>query len=150
MKKILFSLVYAFMLAGLCACTLPQGMDSGASDGTEGTLPPSFAQFKDIPIPEKASMDLKQSLLFGGESAWIGRLVFTAPYTQNGLFDFYMSEMPKFGWTEITVVRSKVSVLSFRRDTRVATIQLEPDLVSGAVVSFTVSPQTEAPKGRTK
>ncbi len=150
MKKILFSLVFASVLAGLCACTLPQGMDSGTSNGAEGTLPPSFAQFKDIPIPEKASMDLKQSLLFGGESAWIGRLVFTAPYTQNGLFDFYMSEMPKFGWTEITVVRSKVSVLSFRRDTRVATIQLEPDLVSGAVVSFTVSPQTEAPKGRTK
>lgn len=148
MKKTLFPLILAALVLLSGGCTLPERMDSRSADGTEGTLPPSFAQFKDIPIPEKATMDLKQSLLFGGESAWIGRLVFTAPYTQNGLFDFYMSEMPKFGWSEITVVRSKISVLSFRRDTRVATIQLEPDLVSGAVVSFTVSPRTETPKSK--
>ena len=144
MKKRIFWLVALVLVAG--ACAYPETMGTRAADGTEGTLPPSFAQFNDIPIPEKATMDLKQSLLLGGESTWIGRLVFTAPYTQNGLFDFYMSEMPKFGWTELTVVRSKVSVLSFKRDTRVATIQLESDLVNGAVVSFTVSPHSEKPK----
>lgn len=91
-------------------------------------------------------MDLKSTLLLGGSSAWIGRLVFAAPYTLNGMFDFYMSEMPKFGWKEVTVVRSKVSVLSFTNSDRVATIQLEPDMVNGTVVSFTVSPMS---KGKT-
>lgn len=142
MKKVLFSLMFAVMAPVLAGCAMSETM-GGRGEGAEGTLPPSFAQFNDIPIPEKAMMDLKQSLLLGGESTWIGRLVFTAPYTQNSLFDFYMSEMPKFGWSEITVVRSKISVLSFRRDTRIATIQLESDIVSGTVVSFTVSPRSE-------
>lgn len=142
MKKVLFSLMFAVMAPVLAGCAMSETM-GGRGEGTEGTLPPSFAQFNDIPIPEKAMMDLKQSLLLGGESTWIGRLVFAAPYTQNSLFDFYMSEMPKFGWSEITVVRSKISVLSFRRDTRIATIQLESDIVSGTVVSFTVSPRSE-------
>lgn len=141
MKKSLSSLLIVLFMSVASGCVTTESM--GARDGTDSTLPPSFAQFNDIPIPEKAMMDLKQSLLFGGESAWIGRLVFSAPYTQNGMFDFYMSEMPKFGWTEVTVVRSKVSVLSFRRDTRIATIQLESDIVGGTVVSFTVSPRSE-------
>lgn len=89
-------------------------------------------------------MDLKQTLLLGGSSSWIGRLVFSTPYSLNSMFDFYMSEMPKFGWKEVTVVRSKISVMTFTNKSRIATIQLEQDLVNGSIVSFTVSPKSEA------
>lgn len=116
-----------------------------AGDTGGAVIPPTFAQFTDIPIPEQSVMDLKRSLVFGGQSSWSGRLVFTAPYSQGGLFDFYMAEMPKFGWQEITVVRSQSSVLSFRQGNRVATIQLEGDS-SGTDVAFTVSPSTSRAK----
>lgn len=142
MKKILFSLICLMLAAALSSCVQNEKMYRPDNEGINGTSP-SFAQFNDIPIPEKATMDLKSSLLLGGESAWIGRLVFSAPYTLNSMFDFYMSEMPKFGWKEVTVVRSKVSVLSFTNDNRVATIQLEADMVNDTVVSFTVSPKSK-------
>ena len=142
MKKILFSLIFMILAAAMSGCVHGEAMHRSDSDGVNGNSP-SFAQFNDIPIPEKATMDLKSTLLLGGESAWIGRLVFSAPYTLNSMFDFYMSEMPKFGWKEVTVVRSKVSVLSFTNNERVATIQLESDMVNGTVVSFTVSPRTK-------
>ena len=145
MKKVLFSLIFFVSAAVLTGCVHNESMYRSETDGANGTSP-SFAQFNDIPIPEKATMDLKSTLLLGGSSAWIGRLVFAAPYTLNGMFDFYMSEMPKFGWKEVTVVRSKVSVLSFTNSDRVATIQLEPEMVNGTVVSFTVSPMS---KGKT-
>ena len=144
MKKILFSLICMMLAAAMSGCVQNERMYR--SDG-DGTTSPSFAQFNDIPIPEKATMDLKSSLLLGGESAWIGRLVFSSPYTLNSMFDFYMSQMPTFGWKEVTVVRSKVSVLSFTNNERVATIQLESDMVSGTTVSFTVSPKS---KGKAK
>ncbi len=142
MKKVLFSLIFFVSAAVMSGCAHNESMYRSETNGTGGTSP-SFAQFNDIPIPEKATMDLKSTLLLGGSSAWIGRLVFAAPYTLNGMFDFYMSEMPKFGWKEVTVVRSKVSVLSFTNADRVATIQLEPDMVNGTVVSFTVSPKSK-------
>lgn len=141
MKKNLFCLIF-FAAAMLSGCIHNEKMYRSESEGANGTSP-SFAQFNDIPIPEKATMDLKSSLLLGGSSSWIGRLVFSAPYTLNSMFDFYMSEMPKFGWKEVTVVRSKVSVLSFTNDDRVATVQLEADMVNGTIVSFTVSPRSK-------
>lgn len=140
MKKVLVSLIFAAALSG---CVHSEAMYQTDGSNMSGSSP-SFAQFNDIPIPEKAMMDLKSSLLLGGSSAWIGRLVFSAPYTLNGMFDFYMTEMPKFGWKELTVVRSKVSVLSFVLDDRMATVQLEADVVSGTIVSFTVSPKSKA------
>lgn len=100
--------------------------------------PPNFAQFKEIPIPEKATMDLKRTLLFGSDPL-IGRLVFSAPYNQTSIFDFYMLEMPKFGWREITMIRSQNSVMTFQKDNRVATIQLTSTAVSGTDVLFDIS-----------
>ena len=141
MRKLLLVLA----LVAVTGCVHTESMDRNAEDANG--LSPSFAQFNDIPIPEKATMDLKQTLLLGGSSAWIGRLVFSTPYSLNSMFDFYMSEMPKFGWKEITVVRSKISVMSFTNKSRIATIQLEQDLVNGSVVSFTVSPKSEAKTG---
>lgn len=141
MRKLLLVLA----LVAVTGCVHTESMDRNAEDANG--LSPSFAQFNDIPIPEKATMDLKQTLLLGGSSAWIGRLVFSTPYSLNSMFDFYMSEMPKFGWKEITVVRSKISVMSFTNKSRIATIQLEQDLVNGSIVSFTVSPKSEAKTG---
>lgn len=111
--------------------------DSSTPDGGLQP-PPSFAQFKEIPIPEKATMDLKRTLLFGNEPL-IGRLVFSAPYNQTNVFDFYMLEMPKFGWKEITMIRSQNSVLTFSKDNRIATIQLSSTTGGGTDVLFDIS-----------
>ena len=50
-------------------------LSSGVS-GTEG-LPPeqlSFAKFKDIPIPDGAVMDMENTVIFGSDDEWFGRL----------------------------------------------------------------------------
>lgn len=141
MKKILLAAAFA----ALTGCITSESMMRHPDGAEQGAATPAFAQFNDIPIPEKASMDLKQTLLFGGEKAWFGRLVFTVPYSVNGMFDFYMAEMPKFGWKELTVVRSKISVMSFSNKSRYATVQIEQDMVNGSTVSFTVSPESLRP-----
>lgn len=111
--------------------------DTFTTDGNLQTTP-NFAQFREIPVPEKATMDLKKTMLFGNDPL-IGRLAFSAPYSQSNLFDFYMQEMPKFGWREVTVIRSANSFLTFAKDNRVATIQLSTTAVSGTDVIFDIS-----------
>lgn len=136
-----FLIVFLFLL--LCGClpgTQIEPSFRGNSTTATGAFqpPPSFAQFKEFPIPEQATMDLKRTLLFGSEPI-IGRLVFSAPYSQTSVFDFYMLEMPKFGWREITMIRSQNSVLTFEKENRIATIQLSSTAVSGTDVVLDIS-----------
>ncbi|MDR2099023.1 MAG: hypothetical protein LBO78_03290, partial [Rickettsiales bacterium] len=79
--------------------------------------------------------------IYGRENNWVGKVVFDAPYNTAGVFDFYISEMPKFGWNEITSVRGGTPVMTFLRDSRVALIQLNSGFMSsGTTVTLTMSP----------
>lgn len=132
--------VCAVSLIGCSYERLEPSFKSEDTFSTDGSLQstPNFAQFREIPVPEKATMDLKKTMLFGNDPL-IGRLAFSAPYSQSNLFDFYMQEMPKFGWREVTVIRSANSFLTFAKDNRVATIQLSTTAVSGTDVIFDIS-----------
>ena len=146
MKKTIFLFSTGiFLLTAACAidgtpmASSSAGSAAATADGDGKALPPVFNQFSDIPIPERSEMNFKQSLIFGSQQWWTGRLVFSSPYSSGGIFDFFMSEMGKFGWQEITVVRSKTSILTFRQGNRIATIQINGDS-TGSDVEFTVSP----------
>ena len=99
---------------------------------------PNFAQFREIPIPENATMNLDKTLLFGNDPL-IGRLAFKVPYNQANMFDFYMQEMPKFGWQELTSIRATNSYLTYAKDNRVAMILLGSSSLNGTEVIFDVS-----------
>ena len=99
---------------------------------------PNFAQFREIPIPENATMSLDKTLLFGNDPL-VGRLAFKVPYNQANMFDFYMQEMPKFGWRELTSIRATNSYLTYAKDNRVAMIQLTSTSLNGTEVIFDVS-----------
>lgn len=112
----------------------------GAANGGEAAPVASFAQFNDIPVPSGASMDLERSLLLGASEEWTGRLVYTTSTDTAKVFDLYKAEMPKFGWTELTVIRGERSIMSYQRGGRVATIEIQGRTIYGARVSVTVSP----------
>ena len=106
-------------------------------------LPYTFSQFTDVPIPEGSQMDLDKSMMFGRETDWMGKMTFYAPYNVSGVFDFYMEEMPKFNWKELTSVRGSNSVLTYRYNCRVATVQLISRGFSGGtevIISMAPSP----------
>lgn len=86
-------------------------------------------------------MDLDRTLILGSNDAWIGRLVVRTPNEAGKVYDFYLQEMPKFGWQLLTVVRAAQSLQTYRRGERVATVQIAPNTVNGAVINLTVSPQ---------
>ena len=117
---------------------------------TGDSLPYSFSNFSDIPIPEQSEMNMNQTAIYGRGNEWLGRLIFVTPYSVGGVYDFYIEEMKKFGWTEITSVRGVNSVLTFMRDNRVALIQLQPSTFRGTDVLFTVSPAPNKPQKANK
>ena len=66
----------------------------------------------------------------------------------GALYDFYSREMARFGWREITSVRSETSVLTYGRGERVATVQIKGETLRGARVDVTVSPRGHTPAPR--
>ena len=114
-----------------------------APNKADGVLPgeATFAQFKDIPIPAGASMNMERSFIFGAQDSWIGRMVLATSGDPGTAFDFYKNNAPQFGWEEVTTVRSMVSVLTYTRGERVLTIQIQGRTIMGSEVDLTVSPR---------
>lgn len=77
-------------------------------DGSE--IPPAFANFPDMPFPDKAYIDLEQTKALGSGENWIGSLVYDVPYNASSVFDFYVLEMPKLKWIEVATVRAKSAI----------------------------------------
>ena len=110
----------------------------------DSDLPFIFDNFADIPVPDRMTMNMRETRIYGREMEWTGTISFSSPYDLNGIFDFYIFEMPRFGWLEITSVRANYSVMSFIRDRRVALIQISQRRFGGTDIRFTISP---APPG---
>lgn len=151
-------------LLGLTGCVTnpfapPENKQAQASDGgrsrsseqpvnTGATAADTFKQFNDIPIPADADIDLEQSLVLGTEDGWIGRLSLDVGYVMIDMYAFYTKEMPRFGWEQLTTVRARISTMTYRRGSRVATITMQPhsglqkfsNLSSGTTIDFTVAP----------
>ena len=76
-------------------------------------------------------MNIQKSLVFGSESDWFGRLNLIVSMSGAEVFDFYRFEMPNFGWKEITSIRSDISLITYERAGRIASIDTPAASSSG-------------------
>lgn len=132
-------LLLGLMMAG-CSGSQDLSASPTGENGATATPVASFAQFSDIPVPSGASMDMEHSLLLGAGDEWTGRLTYSTSTNSARVFDLYKAEMPKFGWTELTVIRGDRSIMTYQRGQRVATVQIQSGTIYGATVAVTVSP----------
>ena len=146
-----FTVVVATSLLTACSKNLTETFGQGISmspsepsvnkDGIPQMVQPAFAQFQDIPIPNGAKMNMERTLILGEREAWIGRLVIDSQSPQASLFDFFKHRTGQFGWQEITSVRSATSVLSYSKENRIMTIQIQSQPIIGTQVDITMSPK---------
>ena len=144
MKHPVLAIMVAVGAAGaLAGCTGSTASKSSPSNNPAAQQA-GFAQFTDIPIPPKNSIDLDRTLVFGSDRDWIGRVSLSSSMTVSDIYDFYKREMPKLGWTELTSVRSATSVLTYQMDNRVATIQVASGRFGlGSSIDFWMNPRAQ-------
>ena len=133
--------VVAIGLSTGCSSVGDQTSTTETTAGSAGRTAQGFAQFPDIAVPAGAKMDVERSLVLGARDDWIGRLSVSASGSTSASYDFFLREMPKYNWDEITTVRSEVSVLTYGRNNRVATIQIRKRTLGGSSIDITVSPR---------
>ena len=135
-------LLIAFMVV-LTACNQSEALQPTTS-ADSGTAQ-SFALLTDIPIPPGADLDIEKSLVLGDLDRWTGRVILDVDQSSTKAFALYQAEMPNFGWQPVMSVQAGVSVLTFIRGERAATIQIENRTLRGSTVSITVAPRQTAP-----
>ena len=92
------------------------------SDGVEVDARKSFA---DIPIAGSDSINISRSLLLNSGEQWIGQAVIQSSQSIEAAFNYYSDEMPTFGWSLITSVQSKISVLNYEKGARFASVKID-------------------------
>ena len=100
---------------------------------------PNALQISDIPIPAGAKFDTENSLIIGANDGWLGRVVIKTDITPIQAFNHFYNGMPSLGWGLVTVVQGRISMLTYMRGERVASIQIEASSLGGSTASVTVS-----------
>jgi len=130
--------VGALLLSG---CTQKVGVGPPPGPNDAGQTVTGFTTFPDLPMAGGGEIDVEKTLIFGAGERWFGRLVINSANDSGEMFDFYRANLPGFGWQEITSVRAAASVLTYSREQRIATIQLQSRTLRGSEISITVSPR---------
>jgi hypothetical protein len=120
-----------------------------ASSGDAITVTPDEANeiqvqlLGDMPLPAGARILGTDSLIIGRGDNWVGRVVLNGLQTPTDIYAFFQSEYPKSGWTTVTAVKSKTSILVFTKGERTSTIEINEGPLTGpkSIIIITASPK---------
>jgi hypothetical protein len=120
-----------------------------ASSGDSPTGTPSEVQeiqsqlLGDMPLPAASKIIGSDSLIIGRGDSWVGRVVLSGVQTPTDIYAFFQSEYPRVGWTTISAVKSKTSILVFTKGDRTSTVEVNEGPFSGpkTIIIITASPK---------
>ncbi len=97
----------------------------------------------DMPLPQGARLSGGDSIIIGRGNEWVGRAVVNALQGATDVYAFFQSEYPKGGWTTVTAVKAKTSILVFTKGDRTATVEIVEGSIGGpkSVIIVTSSPK---------
>ena len=96
-------------------------------------------------LPPGARILHEQSLVIGTGENWVGRVVMDSARDTTSAYSYFLDNYPSLGWTLLSAVRAKSSVLVFNKGERNVTIEIqEGNPLSGgaALVILTLAPRS--------
>jgi hypothetical protein len=97
----------------------------------------------DMPLPAGARIMGTDSLIIGRGDNWVGRVVLNGLQSPTDIYAFFQAEYPKAGWTTVTAVKSKTSILVFTKGDRTSTVEINEGSLTGpkSIIIITASPK---------
>ncbi len=132
-------IVAGLIVAGCSNTQFGSGGGTTRTDNTSRAAPP---QISGIALPDGYNLDSNRTIILGEGERWIGRLSYSINSSADDMFDFIRREMINHGWTEVAVVRSEISQLTYLsgQGDRVASILINKQSLYGSKIDMTVSP----------
>lgn len=130
----------------LTGCATTSSNDSGSGSGS--TMNDLIANTQ---LPAGAKINHSQSLIMGSGENWVGRVVLELNQNSNAAYNFFLDQYPQQGWTLVSAVRGKTSLLVFTKADRSATVELaEGGMLGGSLAMLTVTPKSTLPVPSTR
>ncbi len=138
-----------FLIVSAMSLFLATLLGACATSGDSPTGTPAEVQeiqtqlLGDMPLPQGAKISGSESIIIGGGNGWVGRAVVNALQGATDVYAFFQSEYPKNGWTTVTAVKAKTSILVFTKGDRTATVEILDGSIGGpkSVIVITASPK---------
>ena len=124
----------------LSACSgMPMGAGRNASTiDLSGTDLLSQTQ-----LPAGARIINEQSTVIGSGNNWVGRVVMDPARDASAVYTYFLDTYPSQGWTLLSAVRAKTSVLLFTKGEFNVTIEIqEGNMLGSATVILTRAPRS--------
>jgi hypothetical protein len=129
---------------GGLACLLLGGCASGGFGSTESLDNIQQQLLGDMPLPQGSKISNEQSIILGGGAQWTGRIVISTPQGPTDTFTFFREQFPKAGWTGISSIKAKTSILVFAKGDRTVTLEINESGTfssGGSIVNLTAAPK---------
>ncbi len=97
----------------------------------------------DMQLPPGTTIDNSQSLILGSGPSWAGRIALHIPHGPSDTFTFFRDQFPASGWTGISSIKAKTSILVFAKQERTVTLEISDagTLSNGSWVMLTAAPK---------
>jgi hypothetical protein len=135
LKTLLVLSAACLMLGCTTLGNAPIASDSTVSGNTAKQLA------GDVPLPQGALIKQQDTLVMGSGATWTGRLSLTVAGEPQSVFAYFRDSLPGAGWTLTSSSFSKLSLLTFTKAERIATVQMQSSGFGGGnEVLITVAP----------
>ena len=97
----------------------------------------------DMPLPAGSKILSADSLIIGRGDNWVGRAVLSGVQNSTDIYAFFQAEYPKAGWTTVSAIKAKTSILVFTKGDRTSTVELNDGSFTGpkTLITITASPK---------
>lgn len=135
-KKVIFVLA---IISTLAACAVSN------TTLTESNKRPLIQQLDGAPLPSGATIDSKNSIIFGEGELWTGRVEITTALKPEDVVKFFINEYPAAGWNLLSSTKSQISILIFVGKNKTLTVEVSEQSVlgSGSKVTLTSAPMNK-------
>ena len=131
-------------MAGLLVAALCAGCAAVGSARLESLDNVQQPLLGDLRLPPGARIDNSQSMILGGGPQWTGRAVIQLSQGPSDVFAYLRDQLPAAGWTGVSAVKARTSILVFTRQDRTLTVEIVEagNLVrGGSLLTLTASPK---------
>jgi hypothetical protein len=133
----------AVSAVGLAGCA-SSGSSPSVSVGPDGKVQNPVQLLGQLPLPPGAVIRADQSLIIGAGDNWVGRVVLDVGRDFDAAYRYFLETYPAQGWTVVSAVRGKNSLMVMTRQERTATFEMVDGGMMGSSVSLTMAPRNAA------
>ena len=136
--------VWLLWLAGCSSTPLgsPAPSAPGATAGGNASALASPSQWLGgLALPPGSSIRADQSLIIGAGDNWVGRAVLDVGRDGDAAYRFLLDNLVAQGWTLVTAVRGRQSLLVMTRQERTLTIEMTEPVLGSPTVYMTMAPR---------